>query len=743
MGQGGLGRRSLGWTLGLALLMACAIAGPARAAVTIGPERITVEGSGASAVVTRDPFGLAFENATDGTVLSEVAVGGAGSFELPPPPVRLASEPAGPALYAPLSFLVGEDRPAAYAALEDNGDLESVEEEGIEYSAGKVLSAKLDGEGVRLVLSTDDPSGLTLTATVTPHGPGAIEVSAAPSDPAGVAAMADSFSSSPVEAFHGFGGRHNLLDQHGQTFYNWVDQENVGTGSPQETDLAPDGPQAAYYVQSSFVSDRGYGFLLDRDELSTWRMDSEQPDAWQVEVAAPQIDYVVAPGSMPQAIATLTSITGRQRVPPAWLGPMFDQEVELGESPATYEERAEQNLDEIIAHKLPVSAFRVEGWLYVSPSFLEGLFAKLRAHGIRPLVYFRPFVGDENTGENSKASFEAAVAGGFLASEEDGQPFLFNSNYGHPAGLIDFTNPAAVRWWRERIFAALEMGAEGFMLDFGEQVQPGMRFSDGATGEQMHNLYPVLYQRATREIVEEFEATHPGREIVFFTRSGYTGEPGTAAYENFNFPGDETTDWSESSGLASLTRDMLNRAVGGAYGYSTDIGGYYDLGVGPTTRELFMRWAEWAALSPIFRLHGALANEHTPWSLHALDTYKALSRLHVDAEPRIRALWQQADETGMPVTRPLYLEYPEDPQAAAQDQEWLLGPDTLVAPVVEQNARSRSVYFPAGCWRSPETGQEVIGPRSETVAAKLTQLPFFFACGTQPFKTSGRFGKAL
>ncbi|MGO9487888.1 MAG: TIM-barrel domain-containing protein [Solirubrobacteraceae bacterium] len=717
-------------------------AAPACATVTIGAQ-ITVQGDGAGAVITRSPFGLAFENAGGQTVLAEAPATGAGQFVLPPTPARLATEPPGPALYAPLSFLVGQDRPATYTRYQEVGDLQSVEEDGTEYFAHEVLSAEPAGEGVRLIVSTNDPAGRTLAVTIAPRGSGAIEVSAVPSEPAGVAAMADSFGSSPGEAFHGFGGRHNLLDQHGQTFYNWVDQENFRAGGEQETNLSPDGPQAAYYVQSSFVSNHGYGFLLNRSELSTWRMDSEDPGAWQVQVAAPTLDYVVASGGMPQAIDTLTSITGRQRVPPAWLGPLFDQEVEYAQSPASYEARAEQNLSEFIARKVPLSAFRVEGWVYVSTAFREGLFARLRAHGIRPLVYFRPFAGDENSGENSKADFEAALAGHYFATTEGGEPFLFTSNYQHPAGLIDFTNPAAVQWWRERIFAALEMGAEGFMLDFGEQVQPGMHFFDGASAEQMHNLYPVIYQRVTREICEEFEASHPGRQIVFFTRSGYTGEPGTAAYESFNFPGDETTDWSQSSGLGSLTRDMLNRGIGGAYGYSTDIGGYYDVETPRTSRELFLRWAEWAALSPVFRLHGAVVGEHTPWGLHAVSAYRWLTKLHVSAEPLIRSLWQQADETGMPIARPLYLQYPEDPQAAAQDQEWLLGSDVLVAPVVEQGAASRSVYFPQGCWRNPETGQQVLGPGAQTVAADIKQLPFFFACGTEPFKPPGKYGRNL
>jgi alpha-glucosidase (family GH31 glycosyl hydrolase) len=728
-----------------AALLASLLATPQRAtaSVAIGPEEIVVEAGRASAVIARAPFNLSFRNSAGDVVLAEVP--NQPAFALPPGDARLAGEPAGPALYAPLSFLVGRSQPATFTEYLDSGDLRSVEESGTEYSATEVLAAEARGEGVALTVSTDDPAGRTLSVDVAPQGPGAIKVSATPSEPAGVGAMADSFVSSPSEAFHGFGGEHNSLDQHGQSLYDWVDQENVGTGASEERDLVPDGPHAAYYAQASFVSNRDYGFLLDGSALSTWRLDDEEPQAWQTETASPALEYVVAPGSMTHAISTLTAITGRQRVPPAWLGPMFDQEVEFGMTAPEYEKRTEYDLEKIVSTKLPVSAFRVEGWVYLNPAFRERLYAELKANGIRPLVYFRPFAGDEDSGETSKALYEFALAHHLFATQQSGEPFLFTSNYGHPAGLIDFTNPAAVAWWRERVFDALEEGAEGFMLDFGEQVQPGMHFMDGTSAEVMHNLYPVPYDHITRTVVDEFEASHPGRQIIFFTRAGFSGEPGSAAYESFNFPGDETTDWTQSSGLASLTRDMLNRAIGGAYGYSTDIGGYYDAGRPLTTRELFLRWAEWAALSPVFRLHGAAFGEHAPWSshIHALVLYKQLTNLHISAEPLIASLWQEADETGIPVTRPLYLDYPDDPQAAAQDQEWLLGANVLVAPVVEQEATSRSVYLPDGCWRDPETGLQVTGPRTEQVAATVSQLPFFFRCGTAPFKPPGRFGKML
>jgi alpha-glucosidase (family GH31 glycosyl hydrolase) len=247
----------------------------------------------------------------------------------------------------------------------------------------------------------------------------------------------------------------------------------------------------------------------------------------------------------------------------------------------------------------------------------------------------------------------------------------------------------------------------------------------------MHNRFPILFHRATARAVATFRRKHPRRRIWWFTRAGYSG---SAGYEPANFPGDETTDWTRSSGLASQTTDMLNRAVGGAYGFTTDIGGYFDVGpYPPTTKELFIRWAEWAALSPLFRVHGSLlAGTHTPWSYDAetLRAYKRMAALHLRARPLIRRLWREARRNGIPPTRPLWLQFPGDPRAAGQDQEWMLGPNVLVTPVVTEGATTRSVYFPTGCWRG--TGIRVHGPASRTVNARLGVLPYFVRCGTAP-----------
>ncbi len=181
---------------------------------------------------------------------------------------------------------------------------------------------------------------------------------------------------------------------------------------------------------------------------------------------------------------------------------------------------------------------------------------------------------------------------------------------------------------------------------------------------------------------------------------------------------------------------MLNRSLGGAWGFTTDIGGFFD--VGPykaTTAELFTRWAQWAALSPFFRLHGSVAaGTHMPWSYGAatLARYRAALRLHLKARPLITRLWKAGRKSGIGPVRPLWLAEPTSPRAAAQDQEWMLGPDVLVAPVVTEGARSRRVYFPRGCWKRPGRYRAHHGPVGATVPAPLGRLPYYVRCGRRP-----------
>jgi alpha-glucosidase (family GH31 glycosyl hydrolase) len=727
----------------------------ASASVQIGSQQIVVTADGARATITRAPFRIAIQQGSGQSALSEVP----NSSPLPqvqlpsvyPSLIGGAPEPGEP-LYAPLSFLVGTASTTQWGggSLFFQGDELAGLVAGIQYSARNVLSARADHAGVSLILSTNDPTGRKLRVTVAPGPDGTIQVTATASPSSGVAIISDSFASSPSEAFHGFGGRHNAINQHGNDFDSWIEEEN-SSGFPggqsiedaaagQPNYMFPNGPEAAYTVQALFYSSRAYGFLLNQPQFARWRMDSDRSNAWQVDAYGARLDYVVAPGPLTRAIKSITAISGRERVPPAWaIGPEIDRAADGSkpQTPAQAEGEISSDLTTIRRDRLTVDAYRPETWTLLTQAQQHRFVTQLVHQRIRLMRYFRAFVASPSGGLEPDGDYAYAVAHHLVAMSANGSPAIFSSPFqnGH-AALLDFTNPATVAWWRGRIDQALNQGADGFMQDFGEQVDSDWRFHDGQTGASMHNEYPILYDRTTRQIIDQYMARHRGRQIFFFTRAGYSGSPGSAAYENAEFLGDNTTTWDAASGIASVIPDMLNRSVGGAYGPDTDIGGYLNLLSPVTTPQLFDRWAELSALTPFYRVHNSgESGTEMPWALgtQTLEIYKAMARLHIDAEPLILKLWKQADKTGIPIMRPLWLSYPGEQTGALQDQEWLLGADVLVAPVVVESANARTVFFPQGCWRNPTTGITYHGPASATVSAPLAALPYYFRCGSRPF----------
>ncbi|MCW2785589.1 MAG: glycoside hydrolase family 31 [Marmoricola sp.] len=713
------------------------------------PAVITVPGPAGSVRITSNPYRLEVLDPAGRVRLAEVP-------NTPPPPTPYVSADPAPLgstlgqtkpLVSPLVMLVGTSPKLIYPALFWEGNLLAGASVGMQYRATRVTAVSRGTDGsTDLSLTSNSPFGQGFTVRITPRSTAfGIDASVTGTAPPGVSVLlTHSFTAPPGVAFHGFGGRHESTDLRGTVFNSWTEQENFGVGQATAAVgaipgtggaayLFPNGPSAAYYVQPQFVS-QDYAFPVDQDDLLRWRMaPTGTATAWQVTAAAPNLREVVVPADPDASIPALTSITGRQQVPPFWaLGPQIDRLIYTQDNATTYLAKVESDIARFEAGTLRPSAYRLEGWAILAPADLAHVIARLRALGIHPLAYFRSFTSLDKAGTEPSDVFTTALEDGYGARTALGTPYVTSGTFGGPALVIDFTNPAARAWFAGRIDAALDLGFDGFMADFGEQVQPDMVFADGELGTTMHNHYAALYQQVVDETVDAYAKAHPGRTFFRYNRTGYLGSTG---HEVANFPGDETTDFGKASGLASLTPDMLNRAVGGAYGFSTDIGGYEDAISGKTTAELLIRWAEWAVFSPVFRLHGSASKgTHVPWDYDAttLAQYEALAALRERVAPLIGRLWANAKATGMPITTPLWLAYPNDPVADRQDQEWLLGNDLLVAPVVTSGVSTRTAYLPTGCWTYQPTGTSYAGKRSVSVAAPLGTVPWFTRCGTHP-----------
>lgn len=740
------GRTRVIGVLAAALMLLATLAGTPTAAVepvtSNVPNRLLVSAGDASATIRTAPFSLSFRDRGGREVLGSVPGGGS------PVPALHLSDLLGtvddtdvvPARYAPITFTTGQVRMVQHELLPlvTGNPLLSMSA-GTTYSLTDVEQVKrLSDGGIRLRVGTDDPSGRIAIVQIRPDRGNAVRTRVRFQPETGIALVGAGFTSGPGEGFYGFGGRRNALNQAGESFFNFIDQTvlNAPVVSGQ--------PQTGWYQQAQFISSRPYGFFLEQSELSRWRMRSDRDDAWQVESNSPGLKFTIAPGKGPEAIRTLTAITGRTPTPPKWqIAPIFAQTLtgaQTGKTPDAYLAEMRESLRQIKHLKLPYKSFSFEGWgLLRRSGQLDEAISLIRREGLRPLVYFRAFAGNERHGYEEDEVYDQAIANGYAATRVNGSPYTFTNTFSpdKQAVQLDFTNPQTVAWWRARIRAALDAGADGFMQDFGEQTMWDMQFADGTTGRQMHNRYPVIFHRVTRKIIEEWHRENPRRtKPMFYVRSGYSGRPGSAAHESANWCGDYEQDWNRTTGLAALTTDMLNRSVGGAYGFHCDTGGIMDLRTGPLTRELFLRWSWHASLTPGNRLHGGpVFGQRFPWSFdaEAVRIHRASLRLHRAAEPYILRLWKEAERTGMPITRPLWLAYPKMAGVGEIDQEYLLGPDVLVAPVVEEGVSAIDVRFPPGCWKHATTGKRYRGPVMKSVAAPIDRHPFFFRCGTQPF----------
>ena len=247
--------------------------------------------------------------------------------------------------------------------------------------------------------------------------------------------------------------------------------------------LAPNGPNGAYYPQAQFVSSRGFGFLLNQPEYSRWRMGNDRRDAWQVQVAAKKLDYTVALGPTPRAATrTLTAITGRHRLPPAWAqGSILVRAVSVPplpglpatETAATYRAKVEQDLADMQRYGVRPSAYSLEGWALLDDlDYVRELIRRLRAMGVRTVVYHRAYVSNDALSTQPRGDYEDALQRGLVATTAAGTAVRLRRQRrrpGHAArlheagdgALVEAAPRAAARRRRRRLHAGLRRAGAG------------------------------------------------------------------------------------------------------------------------------------------------------------------------------------------------------------------------------------------------------------------------------------------
>jgi alpha-glucosidase len=546
------------------------------------------------------------------------------------------------------------------------------------------------------------------------------------------------FAATPDERYLGFGERSNAVDQRGGEVLNHVsegpyqaiEQPFIAAFVP----LAGYNPRAdaSYYPLPWLLSTRGYGVLDDDASDSVLHLAGR--DAWTVTTNGSAQTLRVYGGPSPaQVLRRFTADSGRQ--PPAaapwFFGPWWQPNGGDDANVKTLRDAgALGSVVQTYTHYLPCADHlgRREAQ--------QTRVAKLHALGLAVTTYFNPMIC------TSHPRFGAAEAAGVLTKNVAGRSYTYRYTGSSQffVGQFDFSNPAATPFFGELLREATDDGYDGWMEDFGEYTPLDSVSADGRPAEQAHNLYPTLYHRAARA----FSATHP-RPLARFNRSGWIG---TAPSAQIVWGGDPTTGWG-FDGLASSVRNALTMGLSGVSLWGSDVGGFFALATPQTTPELLVRWIQFGFASAIMRTQAnGFALLPSPraqiFDKDVLPVWARYAKLRTQLLPYLAAADREYQRTGMPIMRQLALAFPGDPRATARDDEFLLGPDLLAAPVLLPGATRRSLYLPAGrwvdLWRSltlDAAGAPVLGAaellaggRDVTLPAPLIELPLLARAGT-------------
>ncbi|NVM56409.1 MAG: hypothetical protein HWN66_22110, partial [Candidatus Helarchaeota archaeon] len=290
-------------------------------------------------------------------------------------------------------------------------------------------------------------------------------------------------------------------------------------------------------------------------------------------------------------------------------------------------------------------------------------------------------------------------------------PFIFLLS--SPAHAIDFSNPEAVTWYQEKLKNLFDLGASVIKADFGEGIEPPTKFQK-YSGRQMHNLFPLLYNKAAFEITEKTFG-----EGIIWARSAYAGSQRYPVH----WSGDNSSNFENM--LCSL-RGGLSLGLCGFTFWSQDTGGF----VGTPTDDLYIRWTQLSIFQSHIRYHGNPPRYREPWNYEPKTQNIVRNYLNFRYQliPYLYTESQIAASQGLPILRHLALEF-DDPTVYNIEDQFLSGSNLLIAPILTKN-NTRRVYIPEGSWFDYWTGEQLTGPTWITRTADIETIPIYVRAGT-------------
>lgn len=529
--------------------------------------------------------------------------------------------------------------------------------------------------------------------------------------------------SDAAEGYFALGERFNSLNHSHEIIKN-SSQDNAsakGTGT--------------YKPIPFFMSTSGYGLWIDTTAEATFDLNVTSRTNVLMSVPAQKLRIVLISGpEFPDILERFTLMAGRSIVPPYWtFAPWVGRDYHRNEADV------DEDISKTRSLGLPGDVLLIDSpWATGYNSYIfnpkqfddaAAMSKRIHAASFKLVLWHTSWInnktktpyeeGFSNKIDAQSSNYTEAAKHGYFVKDASGKPYQATWWKGE-GSLIDFTNPEAKNWWQQQVGKAVDAGADGFKDDDAEGAFLGnATFMDGTDVRLMRNRYAVLYNNAVEEVLQK---KLKGNGVLFM-RSATVGNHNLA----FLWGGDNEASFSTENGLPTVVTAGLGAGLSGMPLWTADLGGYLK---SPSTPDpkLFMRWTEYASFSPVMETISTSNLNAWNYGEEALQVYRKYAVLHMSLFPYIYAAAQQASRTGMPITRALVLQYQHDQRAREAKDEYLFGPDFLVAPVIDENI-SRVVYLPEGDWVNYWSGDAFHGNKLIIATAALDVLPLFVRAG--------------
>ncbi|KAL3632570.1 hypothetical protein CASFOL_025554 [Castilleja foliolosa] len=547
-----------------------------------------------------------------------------------------------------------------------------------------------------------------------------------------------SYSSEENERFYGFGEQFSYMDLKGKRVPILVQEQGLGRGDQPITFAAnlvsyrAGGDECTTYAPSPFyMTSKMRSLYLEGYNYSIF--DLTKDDCVQIQVHGNMMEGRILNGNSPlELIERFTESIGRPQQLPEWiiLGAV------VGMQGGTRKVR--DIWEELRAKDTPISAFWLQDWVgqrktvigsqlwwnwEVDSTRYSGwrqLIKDLGAHHINVMTYCNPCLAPMTGKTNVRRNlYEEAKKLDILVRDDKGEPYLV-PNTAFDVGMLDLTHPETASWFKQILQEMVNDGVRGWMADFGEGLPVDARLYSGEDPITAHNRYPEIWAKINREFVEEWKSNcankeehDPQESLVFFMRAGFRNSP---KWASLFWEGDQMVSWQANDGIKSAVVGLLSSGISGYAFNHSDIGGYCAVNLPflkyRRSEELLLRWMELNAFTTVFRTHEGNKPSCNSQFYSNEKTFSHFSRF-----AKIYSAWrfyriqlvEEASKKGLPVCRHLFIHYPEDEHVQRLTYEqFLVGTEILVVPVLDKDEQDVKVYFPKGemcSWRHVWTGK--------------------------------------